>query len=76
MKLMANGEYAAPWKCPHCAHINKDSVHIVYGPWVTCTCGECSHAFDNSVLDSASVASLERARAAAEADPAYVEPRV
>lgn len=65
---LPNGEYAAPWKCPACAFINHDSIHPVYGPFISCHCSECGRSFNDDQLDKASVASLERARTAAESE--------
>ena len=33
------------WFCPSCDAENHDEIDPVDGPFFTCTCGNCSHAF-------------------------------
>ena len=63
-----NGEYLAQWRCPACGHLQSESVSPVYGPFISCICGECMRTFHDDELDAASVESLEAARVAAEQD--------
>lgn len=63
---LANGEYACTWTCPFCHQKQNDSIHPVYGPFISTTCGNCGRASHDFQLDAASVASLEVARTAAE----------
>jgi hypothetical protein len=55
------------WVCPGCGYCQADSVHPVYGPWVSCTCEECGEAFSDESLDADSLANWDDARATAEA---------
>ena len=34
------------WKCPNCRQDNDDEIDDVYGPFITCTCGNCGKSFD------------------------------
>lgn len=34
------------WICPDCKTHNDDDIDPVYGPFVTCTCDNCGHSFD------------------------------
>jgi hypothetical protein len=63
---LPNGEYHCEWTCPRCAHFQHDSVHPIYGPFITCTCANCGKCFDDLSLDAKSNASFEAARLAAE----------
>jgi hypothetical protein len=50
-------EFPCEWTCPACGTHQHDSVHPELGPFVTCTCTNCTKTFaqtDLSVVDQQS----------------------
>ncbi len=61
-------EYAFTWDCPHCAHVNNDSVHPEHGPYCNLICGGCERSgIEQRELNAASAQSWESAMAQADA---------